>query len=409
MKQSRVLAAGLIATGLVLAACGSSNKNSGAAATGSNSAPTAAPTGPSAGGNDAVATAKALVAKYSQGVTGVGVAAPASKKPDMGKKIVFLQCAVPTCKVFGDGVEDAANQLGWKVTRITYQLTPEGIQSAFGQAVQLKPDAIMSSGAPPQVTVEQRKAMKDAGIPFFDNSAVYESNPRTATGSVGQDPYPPTVLLEPASYVAFQGGELPANWAIAQTGGKVHSIFVNVPDFPIIVPPEVRYGEVLKQGCPKTCSNVVVGATVDQIGTTLPGKVVSALQQHPETNYIVFTSGDFSVGVSSAVQAAGFNNVKIIGETPVQANLDGLRSGRGLDEAWIGTSNTVIGWRLVDSAVRYFNGDKIASPVATGPDDTSAAAWPVPAILTKGNAPQSANFVQPDSYRQLFANLWHLG
>jgi ribose transport system substrate-binding protein len=398
MKQSKVLTTGLIATALILAACGSNTKSSGTAAPAS-----------SAPGNEAVAAAKALVTKYSQTAGGVGVVAASSKKPDPGKRIVFLQCAVPTCKVFGDGVEDAANHLGWKVTRITYQLTPEGIQSAFGQAVQLKPDAIMSSGAPPQVTVEQRKAMKDAGIPFFDNSAVYESNPRTATGSVSQDPSPPTVLLEPASYVAFQGGELPAQWAIAQTGGKVHSIFVNVPDFPIIVPPEVRYGDVLKQACPKTCTNVVVDATVDQLGTTLPGKIVSSLQQHPETNYIVFTSGDFSVGVSSAVQAAGFNNVKIIGETPVQANLDGLRSGRGLDEAWVGTSNTVIGWRLVDSAVRYFNGDKIASAVASGPDDTTAAAWPVPTILTKSNAPQSANFVQPDSYRDLFAKMWHLG
>jgi ribose transport system substrate-binding protein len=406
MKQTKILAVGLLATALVIAACGS-NKSTGAAAGGTAATP--ASTGSASGASDAVTAAKALVAKYRQIPTGVGVSEPASKKPDAGKKVVFLQCAVPTCKVFGDGVEAAAGVLGWKMTRIVYQLTPEGIQSAFSQAVQLKPDAVMSSGAPPQVTAQQRKAMKDAGIPFFDNSAVYENDPKTATGAVSQDPSPPTVLLEPASYVAFQGGELPANWAIAQTGGKVHSVYVNVPDFPIIVPPEVKYNQVLKQACPKTCTNVNVEATVDQIGTTLPGKVVSALQQHPDTNYIVFTSGDFSVGVSAAVKAAGFSDVKIIGETPVQANIDGLLAGNTLDEAWTGTSNTVIGWRLVDAAVRFFNGDKITSPVATGANDTSVAAWPPTVILTKSGGPKNADFVYPDNYRDLFSKLWHLG
>jgi ribose transport system substrate-binding protein len=392
-----------------MAACGSSKKASTSATTGGgNSATSTASSGPSGGAN-AVTSAKALIGRYSGNPTTVGVTQPTSKKPPTGKKIVFLQCPVPTCKVFGDGVQDAASVLGWNLTRITYKTTPEATQAAFEQAVQLHPDAIMSSGASPEVTVQQRKAMKDAGIPFFDNSAIYESNPRTATGSVSQDPYPPTVLLEPASYVAFQGGELTANWAIAQTGAKVHSLFVNVPDFPIIVPPQVRYDQVLKQACPSVCTNVDINASVDQIGTTLPAKVVSALQQHPDTNYIVFTSGDFSVGVASAVQAAGFNSVKIIGETPVQANVDALRSGSGLDQAWIGTSNTVIGWRLVDGAVRYFNGDKIASAVAGGPDDTTVAAWPVPTVFTHANAPQGADFVQPADYRQVFSKLWNLG
>jgi ribose transport system substrate-binding protein len=354
-----------------------------------------------------VDAAKELVERFSQPVDSVGVAEPASRKPDPGKQIVFLECPVPTCKVFGDGIEQATKLLDWDLTRLTYQFTPEGQQSAFQQALDLEPDAIMSSGQTPSVTLQQRQAAAEAGIGFFDNSAVYEADPETATGRVDQDPAPPTLLLEPASFVAFQNGILPAAWAIAQTDGNVHSIFVNVPDIPIIVPPQVSYEAALQSACPDTCSNVVVAARVDEIGTTLPSKVVSTLQEHPDTNYIVFTSGDFSLGVAAAVKAAGFDDVKLIGATPIQANIESLKAG-GPDEAWAGTSNTVIGWRMVDGAVRFFNGDPIPSPVAFDPDDTTVAAWPVPRIYATDSAPDSAEFVEPADYAEIFGELWHL-
>jgi ABC-type sugar transport system substrate-binding protein len=392
-----------VAAALAGAACG--DGSAGPTAADAPSAPSG--TGGSASGITDVASARELVERFSQPVTSVGVSEPASRTPASGKEIVFLECPVPTCAVFGDGIEEATELLGWELTRLTYQFTPEGQQGAFQQALDLAPDAIISSGQTPSVTVQQRQAAADADIPFFDNSAVYESDPETATGRVDTDPAPPTLLLEPASFVAFQNGTLPAAWAIAQTDGNVRSIFVNVPDIPIIVPPQVSYEAALEEACPDTCTNVVVEATVDEIGTSLPAKVVSTLQEHPDTNYIVFTSGDFSLGVAAAVRAAGFDDVRLIGATPIQANIESLRSG-GPDEAWAGVSNTVIGWRLVDGAVRYFNGDPIPSPVAFSPDDTSAAAWPVPRIYTTDTAPVSADFVEPTDFAAIFSELWQL-
>ena len=376
-------------------------------ASGDDGSSTTPSTGETSSAITDVASASALVERFSQPVTSVGVTEPASRMPDPGKHIVFLECPVPTCAVFGDGIDQAAALLDWEVTRLTYQFTPEGQQSAFQQALDLVPDAIMSSGQTPSVTAQQRQAASEAGVPFFDNSAVYEADAEQATGSVDEDPAPPTLLLEPASFVAFQNGTLPAAWAISQTDGNVHSIFVNVPDIPIIVPPQISYEAALEQACPDTCTNVVVAATVDEIGTTIPEKVVSTLQENPDTNYIVFTSGDFSLGVAAAVQAAGFDDVRLIGATPIQANIESMRSG-GLDEAWAGVSNIVIGWRLVDGAVRHFNGDPIPSPVAFSPDDTSAAAWPVPRIYTPETAPESADFVAPENYAEIFSELWHL-
>jgi ribose transport system substrate-binding protein len=405
--STKLIAIGLLGA-LAVAACGGDDDSTDAA--GAEASTTGASAGGSSEGTAAltdVQAAKALVERFSQPVASVGVTEPASRKPDPGKRIVFLECPVPTCKVFGDGIEEASRLLDWELTRLTYQFTPEGQQSAFQQALDLAPDAIMSSGQTPSVTLQQRQAAADAGIPFFDNSAVYESDPATATGEVGADPAPPTLLLEPAGFVAFQNGTLPAAWAIAQTDGNVRSVFVNVPDIPIIVPPQISYEAALEQACPDTCSNVVVAATVDEIGTTLPAKVVSALQEHPDTNYIVFTSGDFSLGVAAAVEAAGFDDVKLIGATPIQANVESLKAG-GPDEAWAGVSNTVIGWRLVDGAVRHFNGDPIPSPVSFTPDDTGPAAWPVPRIYTTETAPDSSDFVEPADYSQIFGELWQL-
>ena len=63
-----------------------------------------------------------------------------------------------------------------------------------------------------------------------------------------------------------------------------------------------------------------------------------------------------------------------------------MNSG-GIVEATTGLSNIVVGWRMVDAAVRVINGDEIPSPVAFTADDDSAAAWLQTRIYTQETAP----------------------
>jgi ribose transport system substrate-binding protein len=135
--------------------------------------------------------------------------------------------------------------------------------------------------------------------------------------------------------------------------------------------------------------------------------VVSAMQENPDANYIYTTSGDFLLGVEAAVKAAGFDDVKIVDATPSQDDLDSMNSG-GIVEATTGLSNIVVGWRQVDAAVRYFNGDEIPSPVAFTADDTSPAAWMPTRIYTQENAPESNLWIAPDDYETIFKGLWNL-
>ena len=428
----------LLAAGLMIAACGSDKDSSSTAAptTTVASAATSATTGvattsPSAASTVAASDttvvaaagdipsgpadlapktldeAKALVAEYSKEVTNVGVEEPTSKKPEPGKKVVFIECNLPPCKAFADGVEDATKLIGWTLTRLTYEFTPEGEQGAFQQAVDLDPDVIMSSGQTPAFTLKARQEAKDKGIIFIDQSAVYEADATTAVGRVDSDPAPPTVLISGAGFVAFQNGVLPASWAAAQTDGNVKAIVVNVPDIPIVVPPEVSFEATLHNVCPDTCSVISVHATAGDIGTNIPGMVVSALQENPDANYIYTTSGDFLLGVEAAVKAAGFNDVKIVDATPSQDDLDSMNSG-GIVEATTGLSNIVVGWRQVDAAVRYFNGDEIPSPVAFTAADKSAAAWLQTRIYTQDNAPKSNLWIAPENYVDIFKKLWNI-
>jgi ribose transport system substrate-binding protein len=434
----------LLAAGLLVAACGSDDSSNSTAAppltneapsttvqggtdtTGAAVATTAASPDTTAAGTDTTVAstgqipsgpadlapktleeAQALVDEYSKPVTSVGVTEPISKKPDAGKKAVFVECNLPPCKAFADGAEQAAKLLGWDYTRITYEFTPEDEQSALQQAVDLSPDVIMSSGQTPAFTLKARQEMKDKGIIFIDQSAVYEQDSLTAVGRVDSDPAPPTVLINPAGFVAFQNGVLPASWAAVTTGGNVRALVVNVPDIPIVVPPAVAFKATLNNICPDTCSTVEVNATAGDIGTNIPSMVVSKLQEHPDTNYIYTTSGDFLLGVEAAVKAAGFNDVKIVDATPSQDDLNSMNSG-GIVEATTGLSNIVVGWRQIDAAVRYFNGDSIPSPVAFTADDHSAAAWLQTRIYTQENAPESNLWIAPDNYVEIFTKLWNL-
>jgi ribose transport system substrate-binding protein len=365
------------------------------------------PSGPADFAPKTMEEAQALVEQFSAPVTGVGVTEPTSKKPEAGKKVVFVECNLPPCKAFADGAEQAAALLGWEFTRITYEFTPEGQQSSMQQAVDLGPDVIMSSGQTPSFTLQARQQMQEEGIIYIDQSAVYEADATTAVGRVDEDPAPPTVLITPAGFVAFQNGALPASWAVTQTDGNVKALIVNVPDIPIVVPPAVAFKATFDNICPDTCTYVELDAAAGDIGTNIPSMVVSELQKNPDINYIYTTSGDFLLGVEAAVKAAGFDDIKIVDSTPSQDDLNSLNSG-GMVEATTGLSNVVVGWRQVDAAVRYFNGDPIPSPVAFSADDHGPAAWMQTRIYTADNAPESNLWIAPENYEEIFREFWHL-
>lgn len=351
-----------------------------------------------------VAASQANVDAMLAEPTNVGVQVSLDEPPPTGITAIYLQCPVPECQTYGDGVNAATDALGWTLTRINFELTPESAQAAFDQAINESPDVIYSVAASPTWLDAQRQRAEDAGIVFIDFANVYEDDPTTAVGGYGDAVAPPDGLLQGADHVRFLGGEM-ADYAIVQTDGNVNALVVYIPDFPIGVPPAVGFADRLEEVCPETCKSAELQIAATDIGSTLPQKITSELQRDPSINYLMFISGSFATGVVTAISDLGMqDDVKIVGNAPIVTSLEEMVAGP-VEQAWVGLNAELVGWRMVDMSIRVLQGQTIPEK-ASGPDDTSAAAWPPVQLLTADTYPDPVPYAGPEGYEDMFKTLW---
>src|SRR4051812_2750771 len=84
----------------VFAACGSDDKSSSSSTKSTSSTATKAP-------------ATTVEAPPTTPPAEIQVSEPLTKTPPAGKKIIFLQCELPACARYADGVKNATKALGW--------------------------------------------------------------------------------------------------------------------------------------------------------------------------------------------------------------------------------------------------------------------------------------------------------
>ena len=159
--RARFAAAGLVAAGLVLVACGSDNKTSSTTAAATTAAPdtsaaatTAAPgtsaeaaTTVAAGSGMASADAMARVDTFRKAVETLPFNEPV--KVEKGKKLFYVQCSVPVCAEIAIGIKAAVEAAGWTFATASHQDTPDTVASAFDAAIAAKPDVVTRvSGSP---------------------------------------------------------------------------------------------------------------------------------------------------------------------------------------------------------------------------------------------------------------------
>ncbi len=227
----------LVSVGL-LAACSSSGNGgrSGGSSTTEGSDPNIS--------SKDLAAIKAEIAKYSDAPTTTGVEGDLPSTPATGKKVIFMNNPTPDAKEIGDGVQAAAEKLGWSFTRISYEVTPQSEQGAFNQAIAQHPDAIFDSAAPATGLGAQRAQMARNGIAFVTCCAYYPKG----------TPNPPLGVVEGGNSLAFNG-QLNADWAIDKTNANVHALIVTIPDFTVLAPFVSTEQNRYKQICPKTCKS----------------------------------------------------------------------------------------------------------------------------------------------------------
>ena len=376
---------GLIFAALAIAGCGGGGSSTGS--TGGSGAETTAGSGAetvSSGGGAAAAGLEAAETEVTQLLKpppqDLGITKLPSLPPDL--KMVFIKCGVPACTGYVQGAEVAAKAAGVSLKVIDAGNASASQTQAWDQAVSEKPDAVIEEGFQLSLFGKQLAAFKAAGIPVV-----------TAGDTAGATEPDVTVDVDPPSTIEYSG-KREANWIIAKSGGKGNALYVETPEIPLITVVAHGFESEMAKNCPE-CKVSKLKVQIEDIGKSIPGQIVSYLQQNPETEWISFGFGDLVAGVPEALQGAGINGVHIISGGGSKLNWGYIESGG--QEAEIAADFPLYGWWMVDRAMRAAGGEVITKPPA-----------PLQQFLTQGNLnfDFSKGWVAVPDYEKQFVEGW---
>lgn len=289
---------------LSLAACGTSAESS-----------------PADGDAAAVSAAETEVAQASKPFSQILATEPISGSV-AGKTIVFAEPSFPVAKIIGADLEEAATALGMKVQRVNIGATPDTVASGMDEVVRAKPDAVVVVGFDPQTFwSKQAKTLAAAGVPtvglgYIACDEVRDPCEADEAGST-------LALVATPEAEAF--GKLQAATIIAHSKGSAQAVYFGDPQLgnsPIIAE---AFTERMEQCA--ACSADTVDLSAADIGTKVPGQVVSYLQSHPDVKYVSLQFGDFAIGLPQALKAAGLGDVRITSQASSKAQFDDISAG----------------------------------------------------------------------------------
>jgi ribose transport system substrate-binding protein len=328
--------------------------------------------------------AKGLVAKFEGAMTSFSL--PALKTaPPQGKKIALVVNNIPESHELMLGMQDGAKALGWTTIPIVYDPTSAiGLQNAFAQAVQDKPDGVITLAVNTTAYTQAAKQLADKGIPLVTSNTT--------------DPMAPPVISNVSNGDQYlTSGRLAAAYVVAQKGADADVALFNIPSFPVLTAFESGFKAEFNRLCP-ICKYKSVPVQAGDIGTKVPAQVVSTVQADPKINFAVMGFGAVATGVSAALRTASVSGVNIIGTAPSLQNLSDLKNGT--ENMWIAYPLHGIGWKSIDALARHFNHE------STSVDDSAPTPYQ---ILTKADVPDPVALPEVENYEQQFKQLWHVG
>jgi ribose transport system substrate-binding protein len=377
----------------VVAGCGSSSSNNTAtqaagssSSASSTSSTSASGSGSSSGaGSGSMVALRATIQSEETRPTSIGVTTPVSGTIPKGKTIDDIELGEPLGTSQGQDAVAAGKALGWHVVVIDAGTTPQTVQAAWSQALQNHPDGIIGTGGfPHSYYAAQLAQAKSEGIPVIEIS----------------DPAPPgdgvVVSLDSQARYVSQGISM-AQWVMAEKGLHSNVVAENVPAFTAVNTEMTTMVSYLKSHCPG-CSEVLL--PVAATSSNMAGEIASAVQTHPNTNVVVASTADFSIGLPSALASIGKSNLTIMTNTQDSSYIDYLKAKSVAAVFAYGTPEWV--WRAFDAFARIFTHQ------STAPD--TADNWPK-WWLTPENVPAdlAANAFGPivANYQAQFEKLWH--
>jgi ABC-type sugar transport system substrate-binding protein len=366
-----VLLAAVAALLLALTGCGGDDEGDGGAGTG--------------GGSAAADTSEAerIVAEASTRPTQITQTKPIEKAIPSGKKVTFISCGVEACAVQGPILKEGAQMLGWSVTQVGTDGSPEKIQGAFQSAIREGADAVIVNAADKDALAKQLRDAKAKGVEFVTCCSLAKQGKDVTFNIASPEQNAPI-------------GEMLAAKVVADSGGEANAVYVNVSAFAILAAVGDRFEQRYQQLCPG-CQFDSIDIPLTSLGKDAPDRIVSYLRSHPDVNYVVLAeSGSTAAGLTGAMRAAGLaDKVKIVGQGGNEAVYQEVKSGNIL--AVVPTALYSYDYAMLDALARRFAG----VPVRPTPPEF----W----LMDQKNAPADISgpaFPIVEDYKAQWAKLW---
>lgn len=375
MQGSRRITRVSAVAGLLLAtatACGSTNSTSSSSGSGGS-------------GSTGLAAARSFLDQYTHTPTTLPLTTPLKALPT-GKTLYSIDNSSPVSQATATAITAAGEALGMKVVTVNEGATPATTQAAWNSVVASHPDAVIGSGISAVQFKSQLATLQTQHIPVVleavDQPAGYEGV------------YATTLRPE----LLYLHGRMQAAYAAVHSNGQGSLLYVTVPAFAVLLDEERGFKDEMAQVCPN-CKYDVREFTVDQLGTTIPGQIVSYVQSHPDTKYVVAGFTDMFLGVPTALQRAGFTSVHGIGEAATPQTYNLLTSG--FEEADAAVPIDYKGWYMATLIAYALAGQTLPSPVPDYPTRILDAA-------TVTALPAQASWPGVQDFQTQFKKLWGL-
>jgi ribose transport system substrate-binding protein len=335
--------------------------------------------------------AKALVADFREAPESIGITEPVGKPIPSDKLIVLVgagKSGQGTILSY-EGFNEAAEILGWEVKEIQPDLpTPELLQQALNQAIQLKPDAVAIAAVPTAAVASQLAELKKMGVPVISTTG-----PDPTGGDLTMQLMGTEGLSEKATAIADQ--------VLADMGEPGTVGIVGIEGYQIIQDYSEAFKKEIKRLCPScTIEQTLLGLT--SLATTAGSDTVNWLRANPDIKAL-FVSYDglgtnlFPAAKSVGVQLPKTYSLALLPESLATLDAGTLTATTPLDFA-------ELGWRMADTLARVFTGQTEAAQ-----EIDAQYARPVIWSSTYDNVPAEVDGGFPsvvEDYRAQYQELW---
>ncbi|MGC4936113.1 sugar ABC transporter substrate-binding protein [Gordonia sp. DT30] len=330
-----------------------------------------------------VAKAEGLVKQFETPPTGIGVDTPLSGAPAKGKTFVWMQCDAPQCSVITGQLKEATAAVGWNLKVLNYETAnPATLVGGLKQALQDKPVAVGVVGLPYAVWQSVIPDYQKAGV------AIIPQN-------VGDVPLSETVPANIGSAESTaKGGEMLANWFIADSKGKGKAILFTSPELGPSKAFVEGFNSTIEAGCTGCDITDLKLPYADVAAGKAPSAILAKLQQDPSIKYVISHNQAIAAGTPEALKAAGLTDVKLAGGSAQKSEEAAVNSGQLA--AVTPTSLNFTTWLVLDAALRFSLGME-------QPKDVQVNKM----LITKAqNITPSDSFDYPADWKEQFKTLW---